>query len=86
MRASRLTVDSDVAEAASDRVIRLRSLMALPVDEVAMARSNVAKKLTDQPHLGEDELVIIGLKYLHREVGLRHHAGSARTGSSEKNS
>jgi hypothetical protein len=36
--------------------------------------------------LGEDELVTIGLKYLHREVGLGHHAGSTHTASSEENS
>jgi hypothetical protein len=51
-----------------------------------VARSNVAMKLADQPHPGEGELVIIGLKYLHRELGLGHHAGSARTGSSDAES
>jgi hypothetical protein len=67
--------------------MRLWSLIkALPVDEIEIARSNVAMKLRDQPHLGEDELVLIRLKYLHRKVGLKHHAGSARTGSSEAKS
>ena len=85
MRASRLSVNSDAAEAACDRVMRLWSLIkAAPADDIAVTRRNVLEKLLDQQHLGEDRLVIVGLKYLHREVGLsRETPVQARTRSLE---
>jgi hypothetical protein len=86
MIASSLSTTSNVVEAASDRVMHLWSLiMRLPDDEIAVARGNVLKKLAEQQHLGEDELVIVGLKYLHQDVGRRRDAsGLARTKSSEE--
>lgn len=86
MRASRSSVNSDAVEAACDRVMPLWSLIkAVPADEIAVTtRSNVLEKLSDQEHLGEDRLVIVGLKYLHREVGLSREASAQdRTRSSK---
>jgi hypothetical protein len=85
MRASSLSTTSNVVEAASDRVMHLGSIiMRLPDDDIAVARG--LRKLPEQPHLGEDELVIVGLEYLHQDVGLRRDAsGLARTKSSEEN-
>jgi hypothetical protein len=85
VRASRLSIDSDAAEAARGRVMRLGSLIkAVSSDEIAVTHSNVLETLLDHQHLGEDRLVIVGLKYLHREIGLSREASvQARTRSSE---
>jgi hypothetical protein len=85
MRAASLSTTSNVVGAASDQVMHLGSIiMRLPDDDIAVARG--LRKLAEQQHLGEDELVMIGLVYLHQDVGLRRDAsGLARTKSSEEN-
>jgi hypothetical protein len=59
-------------EAATDRVMRLWSMIRLRSDsELAVLRVTVLQKLAEQQRLTEDELVIVGLKYLHQHVGLK---------------
>ena len=40
-------------------------------DELAVLRATVLEWLSKQQHLGENDLVIAGLKYLHQNVGLK---------------
>jgi hypothetical protein len=59
-------------EAAADRVMRLWSMIRLRSDtELAALRVTVLQELAEQTHLTEDELVVVGLKYLHQHVGLK---------------
>jgi hypothetical protein len=59
-------------EAAADRVIRLWSMIRLHSDnELAALRVTVLEQLSEQGPLTEHELVIVGLKYLHQNIGLK---------------
>jgi hypothetical protein len=56
-------------EAAADRVMRLWSLIRMvPDHELPPLRSALLEKLSELQHLTDDELVIVGLKYLHQNV------------------
>ena len=57
MRVSKPFSSANVVEAAADRVMQLRD--------------TVMEELSKQHHLGERDLVIAGLKYLHQRVGLK---------------
>jgi hypothetical protein len=53
-------------EAAADRVMHLWSLIKLTRDDqLKEIHSSLVEKLSEQQDLREDELVIVGLKYLH---------------------
>jgi hypothetical protein len=57
-------------EAAANRVMHLWSLIKLArEDQLKQFHSSLVEKLTEQQHLSEDELVIVGLKYLHQNAG-----------------
>jgi hypothetical protein len=72
MRAPRPPTSINPVEAAADRVMHLWSMIRpRSDDEWAFLRANVLEKLSEQQHLTEDELVIIGLKYLHQGAGLK---------------
>ena len=56
-------------EAATDRVMHLWSLIKMvPDHELSPLRSSLMENLSELQHLTEDELVIVGLKYLHQNV------------------
>ena len=56
-------------EAAADRVMHLWSLITMvPDHELSPLRSSLLENLSELQHLTEDELVIVGLKYLHQNV------------------
>ena len=46
-------------------------IRALSDDELAVLRVAALEELSKQQHLSEDELVIVGLTYLHQDVGLK---------------
>lgn len=70
MRAS--APSTSAVEAAADRVMQLWSMITLlSDDELAVLRATVLEWLSKQQHLGENDLVIAGLKYLHQNVGLK---------------
>ena len=72
MRISRPSNSTNVVEAAADRVLHLWSMITLPSDdEFAVLRDTIMEELSKQHHLGERDLVIAGLKYLHQRVGLK---------------
>jgi hypothetical protein len=55
---------------AVDRIMRTWSLIKLvPEQSSSATRSSVTKLLLEQPHLTEDELVVVGLKHLHQTGG-----------------
>jgi hypothetical protein len=59
-------------EAAADRVMRLWSMIRpRSDDELAALRVTVLEQLSEQRPLTEHELVIVGLKYLHQNIGLK---------------
>jgi hypothetical protein len=56
-------------EAAADRATHLWSLIKLvPDHQLTEIRSSLVEKLSEQQHLSEDELVIVGLKYLYQNA------------------
>ena len=55
---------------AVDRIMRTWSLIKLvPEQSSSGTRSSVTKLLLEHPHLTEDELVVVGLKHLHKTDG-----------------
>jgi hypothetical protein len=55
---------------AVDRIMRTWSLIKLvPEQSSSGTRSSVTKLLLKHPHLTEDELVVVGLKHLHKTDG-----------------
>jgi hypothetical protein len=71
MRISRPSSSTNV-EAAADRVLHLWSMITLPSDdELAVLRDTLMEELSKQHQLGERDLVIAGLKYLHQRIGLK---------------
>jgi hypothetical protein len=72
MRAPRPPTSANRVEAATDRVMQLWSMIRLRSDaKLAVLRVTVLQKLAEQQHLTEDKLVIVGLKSLHQNVGLK---------------
>ena len=69
MRVPRPPTAKHNVEAAADRVMHLWSLIRLVRDDqLKEIHSSLVEKLSEQQHLSEDELVIVGLKYLHQNV------------------
>jgi hypothetical protein len=67
MRVPGPTNSASVVEAAVDHVMHLWSIITLQLDdELAVLRTIVLAELSKQHQLGEKDLVIAGLKYLHR--------------------
>jgi hypothetical protein len=57
----------DRLRAAIDRILRTWSLIKMvPERELAALRPSLLETLAQEHHLSEDELVILGLKYLHQ--------------------
>jgi len=72
MRVPRPPSSTNPVEAAADRVMRLWSMIRLRSDdELAELRVSVLELLSEQQHLTEDELVVLGLKCLHQNIGLK---------------
>jgi hypothetical protein len=60
--------------ATADRNMLLWSLIRMvPGCELSPLRSPLLEKLSEQQHLTEDELVIVGLKYPHQNVQWKKH-------------
>jgi len=67
MTVPRSPTTSRPVEAAADRVMLLWSLIKMvPDHELTLLRSSLVEKLSKQQHVTEDELVVVGLKYLHQ--------------------
>jgi hypothetical protein len=72
MRVPGPSTSDNAVEAAVDRVMHLWSMITLLSDgELARLRAEVLEQLSGQHHLGENDLVVVGLKYLHQSVGLK---------------
>jgi hypothetical protein len=58
----------DRIHAAVNRILRTWSLIKMvPEDQLSQLRSSLVDVLSEESHLTEDELVVLGLKYLHRD-------------------
>jgi hypothetical protein len=56
-------------EAATDRVMLLWSMIRMvPDHDLTRVRFSLVEALSEQRHLTEDQLVIVGLKYLYQNV------------------
>jgi len=54
--------------AAVNRILRTWSLIKMvPEDHLLQLRSSLMEMLYEESHLTENELVVLGLKYLHRD-------------------
>jgi hypothetical protein len=63
-----MTAPADPLNAAVDRIMRTWSLIKLvPKHRLPTLRTSLLEELSKQCHLTEDELVILGFKYLHHE-------------------
>jgi hypothetical protein len=57
----------DRRHAAIDRILRIWSLIKMvPEHQLSMLRPTLTETLSEQHNLTEDELVVLGLKYLHQ--------------------
>jgi hypothetical protein len=69
MRVPRPPAAKHPVEAAADRIMRLWSLIKLvPNHQLAEIRSSLVEKLSEQRNLSEDQLVVVGLKYLYENA------------------
>jgi hypothetical protein len=58
----------DHRHAAINRILRTWSLIKMvPEHRLSTLRPPLLEKLSEQSHMTEDELVVLGLKYLHQE-------------------
>jgi hypothetical protein len=58
----------DRLNAAVNRILRTWSLIKMvPEHRLSALRPSLLEKLSEQSHKTEDELVVLGLKYLHQE-------------------
>jgi hypothetical protein len=58
----------DRVHAALNRILRTWSLIKMvPEHRLSRLRSSLMDLLCEEGHLTEDELVVLGLKYLHRD-------------------
>lgn len=63
-----MTTPKHRLNAAVDRILRTWSLIKMvPEHELSTLRPSLLQRLAEQHHLSEDELVVVGLKYLHQE-------------------
>jgi hypothetical protein len=67
-RGSTMGMSDDRVHAAVDRILRTWSLIKMvPEHQMSGLRSSLMDTLYPEAHLTEDELVVLGLKYLHRD-------------------
>jgi len=60
-------MSNDRVHAAVDRILRTWSLIKMvPEHQLSEVRSSLMNVLCSEAHLTEDEMVVLGLKYLHR--------------------
>jgi hypothetical protein len=60
-------MSDDRAHAAINRILRTWSLIKMvPEHQLSGLRSSLMNMLGSEAHLTEDEMVVLGLKYLHR--------------------
>jgi hypothetical protein len=65
--------------AAADRTLRTWSLTKMvPDHQLSPLRASLVDALYEESHLTEDELVVLGLKYLHRADKARGGGRAAR--------
>jgi hypothetical protein len=58
----------DRLNAAINRILRTWSLIKMvPEHRLSTLRPSLMQRLSEQSHMTEDELVVVGLKYLHQE-------------------
>lgn len=58
----------DRLHAAINRILRTWSLIKMvPEHRLSALRPSLLERLSEHSHMTEDELVIVGLKYLHQE-------------------
>ena len=63
-----MRMPEDRLNAAVNRILRTWSLIKMvPEHRLSTLRPSLLEKLSEQPHKTEDELVVLGLKYLHQE-------------------
>lgn len=63
-----METSNDRVHAAVNRILRTRSLIKMvPEHRLSRLRSSLQDMLSENSHLTEDELVILGLKHLHRD-------------------
>ena len=72
MKPSGAPTSTSPVETAADRDMLLWSMIRLlPGDKLTPIRASLVERLSEQQHLTEDELVVVGLKYLHQIIGLK---------------
>jgi hypothetical protein len=60
-------MSDDRVHAAVNRILRTWSLIKMvPEHQLSELRSSLMNMLCSEVHLTEDEMVVLGLKYLHR--------------------
>jgi hypothetical protein len=60
-------MSDDRVHAAVNRILRTWSLIKMvPEHQLSELRSSLMNMLCSEAHLTEDEMVVLGLKYLHR--------------------
>ena len=63
-----MRMPEDRLNAAVNRILRTWSLIKMvPEHRLSALRPSLLEKLSEQSHKTEDELVVLGLKYLHQE-------------------
>jgi hypothetical protein len=63
-----MNTSEDRLHAAINRILRTWSLIKMvPEHRLSALRPSLMERLSEQRHMTEDELVVVGLKYLHQE-------------------
>jgi hypothetical protein len=63
-----METSDDRVHAAANRILRTWALIKMvPEHQLSRLRSSLLDLLYEESHLTEDELVVLGLKYLHRD-------------------
>jgi len=63
-----MRTSEDRLNAAVNRILRTWSLIKMvPEHRLSLLRLPLSERLSQQSHMTEDELVVVGLKYLHQE-------------------
>jgi hypothetical protein len=63
-----METSDDRVHAAVNRILRTWSLIKMvPEDHLLRLRASLVDMLYEESHLTENELVVLGLKYLHRD-------------------
>ena len=62
-----MSTPEDRLNAAINRILRTGSLIKMVPEHRLLTLRPPLKRLAEQRHMTEDELVVLGLKYLHQE-------------------